>query len=106
MRVRPRVWGGALGPSMSTSMSMVADRMKEVWLPQPCTNFATDASWSLATLGEISQVSRRRRRKLVLPVIRERAGVIQTRPKRRPPPERAGAHRERTHRHDSQLRGG
>jgi len=46
---------------------MDAARMYEVWPLHPCTNFATDASWSLLALGEIALVSRSRRRKDVLP---------------------------------------
>jgi len=52
---------------MSRLMSIDVDLMPEVWPLQPCTNLATEASWSWVAVWEIELVSRRSRRKEVLP---------------------------------------
>lgn len=66
IRCRPICCAAPL-PSMSTLMSIDVDLMPEVWPLHPCTNLATEASWSWVAVWEIELVSRRSRRKEVLP---------------------------------------
>ena len=55
-------------PSKSMLISIDAVRRWAVCPLDPCTNLATEASWSLVVLDETTLVSSRRRRNEVLPI--------------------------------------
>jgi len=67
MSERPKLWCWPF-PSKSMLISIEAVRRWAVWPLDPCTNLATEASWSFVVLDETALVSSRRRRNEVLPV--------------------------------------
>ena len=66
MSVSVRVWTGSVSARAKSTLTE-AVLMWDVKPLQPWTNFATEVSCSLVACEEMVQVSRRRRRKEVLP---------------------------------------
>ena len=67
MSERPKLWYWPF-PSKSMLISIDAVRRWAVCPLDPCTNLATEASWSFVVLDETTLVSSRRRRNEVLPI--------------------------------------